>query len=127
MKSAKKLRSTRGETMVEMLVSITLLVLAMSILGAMLAAAYHSDEAARAMDDNLTDELAIAESNGKNKPDDYEGEIVVDDTKSALIKEAVIVQENGKDVYKDKDGGKSINVYIKIYGADGALKSYVKN
>lgn len=103
MKSAKKLRSTRGETMVEMLVSITLLVLAMSILGAMLAAAYHSDEAARAMDQKLEDELSLAERHSDS--DSFDGV-------------AVITLD---------DGGSEVRIPIKIHGEDDALKSYDKN
>ncbi len=46
----KRIKSRRGETLVEMLVSITILVLALSILSAMLAAAYNSENAAREAD-----------------------------------------------------------------------------
>lgn len=106
MKSAKKLRSTRGETMVEMLVSITLLVLAMSILGAMLAAAYHSDEAARAMDQKLEDELSLAERHSDSDP-----------SKSL----------NGFAVITLDDGGSEVRIPIKIHGEDDALKSYDKD
>lgn len=105
MKSAKKLRSTRGETMVEMLVSITLLVLAMSILGAMLAAAYHSDEAARAMDQKLEDELSLAERHSDSDPS------------KSLNGFAVITLDDGSEV----------RIPIKIHGEDDALKSYDKD
>ena len=107
MKSAKKLRSTRGETMVEMLVSITLLVLAMSILGAMLAAAYHSDEAARAMDQKLEDELSLAERHSDSDPS------------NSLNGYAVITLNGGS--------SGSVEIPIKIHGADDALKSYDKD
>lgn len=103
MKSAKKLRSTRGETMVEMLVSITLLVLAMSILGAMLAAAYHSDEAARAMDQKLEDELSLAERHSAD--DSFDGVAVI----------------------TPDDIGSEVRIPIIIHGEDDALKSYDKD
>lgn len=92
--------------MVEMLVSITLLVLAMSILGAMLAAAYHSDEAARAMDQKLEDELSLAESHRDSDP-----------SKSL----------NGFAVITLDGGGSEVRIPIKIHGEDDALKSYDKD
>lgn len=94
----KKLRSKRGETLVEMLVSIALLVMAMSILSAMLAAAYRLDESARSEDENFSFELYAAELQNGN------------------IGDATVTISGSSD---------SASIDVNVYGvSDGKLRSY---
>ena len=61
-KLSKKLRSDRGETFVEMLVSMALLALAVSIMAGMMAAAYRLNSAAKIEDGRYQQELSAAEN-----------------------------------------------------------------
>lgn len=99
----KKLHSNRGETMVEMLVSIALLVLAMSILGAMLSVSYNITNAVREADDKYYEDLSAAEQHGSEA---HDGEVTI----SCV-------------------GGGSVKIDVDIYGSgdgDSALKTYCK-
>lgn len=101
----KKIKSKSGETLVEMLVSITILVLALSILSAMLAAAYNSENAAREADKSFYEELSAAETQDYGTA--YIGPATVKITDAA-----------GKEVSIEN---------IKLYGKkEGGLRSYKK-
>ena len=98
----KKLRSNRGETMVEMLVSIALLVLAMSILAAALSSAYSITQASQNADENYYEDLSAAEL--KKGPG-----------------------TSGRTVKISRSGGSEVDVPVEIYGNEsdlGSLKSY---
>lgn len=103
MKLINKIRSRRGETLVEMLVSITLLVLAMSILAAMLSAAYNSDVSAREMDRKLEAELRLAEDNSRNNPGSGETEVVT---------------------IEEKAVSKTAEIDVNVYGNEDELRLY---
>ena len=98
----KKLSSKRGETLVEMLVSIALLVLAMSILSAMLAAAYNSDVAARDMDEKLQEDLKAAEDTEDPSASPHGGTVTI----------------------KPDDGSAEVTISVNIYGDKDGLHSY---
>lgn len=74
----KKLRSRRGETLVELLVSVAILALAITILAGMLATAYRLNEAARAGDNKMTDELKAAELLESGGSEVHEGTVSID-------------------------------------------------
>ena len=97
----KKLRSNRGETMVEMLVSIALLVLAMSILAAALSSAYSITQASRNADKNYYEDLSAAE---RKEGSGTSGTVKI-----------------------SRSGGSEVNISVEIYGNEsdlGSLKSY---
>lgn len=97
-----KIRSKRGETLVEILVSTAILALAMTILAGLLTTSYRLDESARNADDNLYKDLEAAES--------------ADDSSNIL--------DNAK-VYIKSDVTAKID--IDIYGSEGSdLKAYKK-
>lgn len=98
----KKLRSNRGETMVEMLVSIALLVLAMSILAAALSSAYSITQASRNADEDYYEDLSAAEL--KKDGSGTSGTVKI-----------------------SRSGGSDVDVPVEIYGNEsdlGSLKSY---
>ena len=106
MKLINKIRSRRGETLVEMLVSITLLVLAMSILAAMLSAAYNSDVSARKMDDKLREELSAVEE-GTSPPSS--GKVSI-----------YSIKPDGK----PDESAPDVQIDVDVYGGAGALRIY---
>lgn len=62
MKMIQKLRSNRGETMVEMLVSMLILTLSICLLVTMIVVSYQFDRQARELDKTYKDELSAAEN-----------------------------------------------------------------
>lgn len=104
MKMIQKLRSNRGETMVEMLVSMLILTLSICLLVTMIAVSYQFDRQARELDKAYKQDLAAAE----NFTDGF--------STSGTIK----LKLNGVGA---SGGEQTINV--KIYSnADSDLKSY---
>ena len=83
-KTASKLRSKRGETLVEMLVSIVLLGLSISIMSVMVATAYNMNMAAREADEKYYSDLSAAEA--KNNKVDTVKVSISDGTKTVDIK-----------------------------------------
>ena len=98
-KTALKLRSKRGETLVEMLVSIVLLGLSISIMAVMLTTAYKMNRAAREADGQYYVALSSAE---RQSEDDKIG--------------------NGGKV-SISYGTKKVEVSVDFYGGD-SLRSY---
>lgn len=103
-KTLLKLRSKRGETLVEMLVSIVILGLSISIMTGMIAAAYSMNKAAREESDRYYNELSAAEMQGD---DDY----------------------IGKGTVSISDGTNTVHIDIDIFGGDGenSLRSYSRS
>lgn len=62
MKMIQKLKSLRGETMVEMLVSMLILTLSICLLVTMIVVSYQFDRQARELDKTYKDELYAAEN-----------------------------------------------------------------
>ncbi len=96
----KKLFSRRGETYVELLVSVALLALAMAMLTGMLATAYRLDMASREGDKDINEQLQVAEL--------YEG---VPDTGTVTV---------------TGGGTGPASISVNIYGEKGSLQSYKK-
>ncbi len=74
MKMIQKLRSNRGETMVEMLVSMLILTLSICLLVTMIAVSYQFDRQARELDKAYKDELSAAENPGGT---DVDGKVIL--------------------------------------------------
>ncbi len=110
MKLIQKLKSLRGETMVEMLVSMLILTLSICLLVTMIVVSYQFDRQARELDNKYRDELSAAE-NFKEKSDDGNISYVTDDYD-------VVLRLN------DMDDNKQ-TVDVNIYSVpDSDLKSY---
>lgn len=102
-KTILKLRSKRGETLAEILVSIVLLGLSISILSAMLITAYNLNKAAKEADDTYYSELSAAEGQGEA---------------DRIGKGTVII--------KEKDSLNAVEVEIDLFGVEdeNGLRSY---
>ncbi len=99
MKLMHKLQSRRGETMVEMLVSMMILTLTICLLVTMIVVSYQFDRQAREADNKFKEDLAAAEN--------FTG-----------------AHTSGKIILKP-DGGPSVEIDVEIYSKDGSdLKSY---
>lgn len=103
-KIARKLRSRRGETLTEMLVSIVILGLSIAMMATMIITSTKITERSTAKDSEYRDQLSAAEAQ--------------DDSESTPGK--------GKVTITDKNGvsTSSVTVNVNIYGGDGELKSY---
>ena len=97
-KIARKLRSRRGETLTEMLVSIVILGLSIAMVATMIITSTKITERSTAKDREYQDQLSAAEAQN--------GEAT---SGSVIIK---------------KDGEPDISIDVNIYGDEGKLKSY---
>ena len=102
MKIIQKLKSHRGETMIEMLVSMMILTLVICLLVTMIATSYQFNRQARELDKDYRDELSAAEN---------------------FNPEAVT--HGGTITLKLNDGSLSQSITVDIYSStDSELKSY---
>ncbi len=98
-KIARKLRSRRGETLTEMLVSIVILGLSIAMMATMIITSTKITERSTAKDREYQDQLSAAEAQ---------------ETSSAT----------GNVTIEDSLGVKKVDIQVDIFGEEGELKSY---
>lgn len=98
-KIARKLRSRRGETLTEMLVSIVILGLSIAMMATMIITSTKITERSTAKDSEYRDQLSAAEA---QKTSSAKGNVTIEDS----------------------SGAKKVDIQVDIFGDDGELKSY---